>query len=333
MAGYYDTQQQALQRLMMMQMGQRRLQESMLNNRYNQALRAAQLRRQYEAMRLSEHDRAIRDMHFQQNQQRLYQALGEGSRQRDEANKARLLGLEMQLRRLEQPRYGNVEELQDPAGNTRQVIRDQKTGNLIDARTREPVQPTDAASLRKPIPLRGKDRENLEKSGKMLSDYVSLLKSFKPEYAGNILPVVGELENVARQYIPGLSSDQPNWWREFHRLSRMPERHGLAGSALTSREIAEYSKGDINPGMKPDDIVKLMNQRIALTHRGLARGMRGLSNRFSPQEIMEAAGIQMPEDPLKNPQFPTVEDLAAQGARISGVGKPPLDQLLNSDQQ
>ena len=130
---------------------------------------------------------------------------------------------------------------------------------------------------------------------------------------------------MASQYVPGVSSDRANWWREYQRLSKIPERHGVAGSALTPREIAAFEQGDINPGMKPDDIITSLNRRLALQYRGAGRAMTSAQQRYNPQEIESAVGISTPPVPT---DMPDLTGLAQQGARYSGVGRPPLEELL-----
>ena len=181
--------------------------------------------------------------------------------------------------------------------------------------------------LSKVNPLPVPERSRLENVGGELQNLISLAKGFKPGYTNTLGPQVGELENIARRYLPGLSPEQANWWALYRRLSEVPERHKAFGTALTGREGAKWAALEANPGWKPNDIIRSLNIRAALSHMAIGRQMKSLSQRYHPTEVTGAAGVSMPEDQGLN-QFPSDDDLAARGARLTGLGRPPLEELL-----
>lgn len=322
MPGYYQTLQQSQMHMLPYLMQQRRLADMEMQQQYARRLQAQQLQRQYDQQALQERGR-------QENQRRMYQVLGDQNQQRAMQNAIALKRLEAEIERMKQPRFGAVEELVDEKGKTRQVLRDAKSGDLYDALTKQPLGAA-SGTLQKPKPIPEKLRSDLGAIGGNIQDLTALAKSFKPEYTNALGPQIGELENVVRKYAPlpqaVVSTEMPNWWNSYKRVAEIPERHKVAGATLTPREQAMWSQVEVNPGMKPEDILRSLNIRTALLHLAAGRTMASASTRFNRQEIQRAAGLDIPENVGAGNY--DLDELNAMGSRLTGAGRPPLDQIL-----
>ncbi len=235
--------------------------------------------------------------------------------------------------RMKRPSLGPTEELMDAKGNIHQVRVDSHGQGMFDARTGAKLPSELEGQLRKPMPMPLAARQELEKTSAALAGHVSLLKSFKPEYAGYVVPEVGKAVAVARAHIPGLSSEMPNWWKNQAALMGVPLTQMVGGRTLTAREQALANRINVDPSLKPDDIISFLNQRIGLLHGGLSRQMRSAVTRYHPQEIESAAGQPMPSSEAGAQKAYGLDELTKRGARISGVGRPSLEELLGSEPQ
>lgn len=315
MAGYNDTMLQGLQRLNAMEMNRRRLGETV--QQHGIANRLAEDRYRQQVQQAQE---LARQRDFQRQMQ-LLNLQGTVS-QRNLANAVTEERLRRERERMDQPRPGPVVSVLGPDNKEIQAWRDLRTGKWHNALTGEAFSPDVASQIRENKPLPAADRRALEEGAGAYQKYLSLVKGFKPEYAGYVVPLAGDVANVAKQYIPGLSSDQPNWWRDYQAFAKLPAIQQVGGKTLTPREMAEFSKGDINPGMKSEDVAKLMHQRLALIHRGLSRQMQGAGAKYSPREI-EAATSGVPASKANIGNF-TLDELALEGQKLAN----PMEELL-----
>jgi hypothetical protein len=142
MPGYNETMLQGMQGVLPQIMGQRRLQEQQQQRAWERQLQAAQLQRQYEVMQLQEQNRAQQLSMQEANQRRLQQGMQDAGSQRNLANEMRMMGLRLQERGQNQPSYGAPENLVTEGGEPMRVLRDSKTGSLIEEGSRQPVPTT-----------------------------------------------------------------------------------------------------------------------------------------------------------------------------------------------
>lgn len=105
-----------------------------------------------------------------------------------------------------------------------------------------------------------KDLGELDEKASTMS---GLKATFKPEYAG----LGGKVKNVAGTYIPGVSTESAEWWRDYKKQSELAERHSLFGATLTGSEKGEWNAADINPDMKPEIIERNLAKRAALAKK------------------------------------------------------------------
>ena len=120
----------------------------------------------------------------------------------------------------------------------------------------------EAAGKTKPKEVSDKTLSDFTESGGTLADIDDLSTRFKPEFAGKLLEVTAEAQNLAgrKGFAPGYK-DQATWWSDYAER-RNVARNTLFGSAVTKPEKEEFLKADISPGMDPDMITsKLARQR------------------------------------------------------------------------
>jgi hypothetical protein len=120
----------------------------------------------------------------------------------------------------------------------------------------------EAAGKTKPKEISDKTLSDFTESGGTLADIDDLSTRFKPEFAGKLLEVTAEAQNLAgrKGFAPGYK-DQATWWSDYAER-RNVARNTLFGSAVTKPEKEEFLKADISPGMDPDMITsKLARQR------------------------------------------------------------------------
>lgn len=312
MPGYYETYLHGLQQAAPLA----RLAETERQNAFLQQYRTRALMGQ-EAQR-------------EANQRRLESAMEEQRRHHGATEETSRQGIQAMLLRLQnQMNQGSYDIKEDSEGN--QWAYDKRNNRMTPvggAPSGEGAAPGTLPTFNSPKPLPAKERGDLSE---MAGDYqalVSLAKSFKPKYAGALLPAVGRLENVVGQYGPealGLG-DQANWWRMQEKLQNIPERHAAFGGSVTRTETPLWERGAINPGMRPEDIVKNLNIRAALLQRGLGRRLKSASTRYNKREVEAAGGMSIPKEiPQGMPDF---EGLAGEGSRVTGIGRPPIEQLL-----
>lgn len=318
---YYATPQQMFQR----ELQTARLRDARRNQQFQQRLQAQRLQQAY-------------DSQAQNEQQRWAQMNQTGQHQRNQENIG-MQNLEARLRAIATPHFGPTMEMEGPDGRPVTVTIDSKSGRIWNPAQqrwvgRVNVDPQTGmenftGGLRRPIPLPGTERKRMGDLGGELQTLIGQAKSFKPEYTNSLGPQVGELENVARQYVPGMSSDMPNWWRTYKRVQEIPERHGMLGATLTARELADWKGAEINPGMKPQDVRRLMNVRAAILKMALDRAMLSTANRYNRREVEDAAGMSMPSRQLD--RYPSQDEMAQMGGQMTGT-RPSLDELIQGAQ-
>jgi hypothetical protein len=310
MPGYYETYLHGLNQAIPMA----RLAEQERQNAFRQ---------NYQVRDLQSRE-AMRDY----NQRRLEAAMEETARHHRTTEDRNTQALKLMMMRLQQQLgQGSFELKEDAEGN--QWAYDKRTNTM------KPVgvggqQGAGAAgpatTFNAPKALPGAERENLSKIKDDYQSLIALAKSFKPEYTNALGPQMGRLENIAKQYVPGTDSAMPDWWRMQEELQNVPRRHAAIGGSVTRTEVPLWERSTINPGMKPDDIIKMLNVRAALLNRGLQRRLKSASTRYNRREVEAAGGMPVPKEIPQD--LPSLEGLAMEGSRSTGQGRPPLEDLL-----
>jgi len=319
MAGYNETYLQGLMHMAPMAMNARRLNEAEQWHRAN-------LMRQYQMMSQQERQRAASEERLTLGMQETMRHNAAAERAQGNSLEARLLALRNQLEQ------GNYQPVEDSQGN--QWLFDARRGRY--SRPQMPGQegapqggmPAPGETFNKPKPLPSGERKKLEDMSGNIQGLSALIKSFKPEYTNALGETAGNIENSLRAspLVP-LSSDMSNWWKEYQGIQRMPARHGISGATLTPREITEWSKADINPGMPPRDALQNMHIRLALLKLASDRAMLGAGKRYNRKEVESSSGMTMPSQTLD--RFPDLQGLRQIGEQVTGRGEtPPLEQIF-----
>lgn len=187
----------------------------------------------------------------------------------------------------------------------------------------------------KPVP------EGLRKQLTGLSDILqattSVARSFKPEYIGEVpvlgirSDIMGGIENFLKQRVPGLSEDQPNWWRDYKRLDELKARLEAFGATLSANEEKAWERSAITMGMSPEAIQRNLNTRIALSKRSLDRLQRGSAGQYDPRQVVEFGGQPIPETAARWQDPADIDVLAEEGARYTG--RASGDRILSPAQR
>lgn len=310
MPGYYETYLHGLnQAIPMARLAE---QERNTNFRENLAIRQMIAR---EAM-AAENQRRLNSV-FEETQ-------GHHRAMEDRQNKALQL---MMMRLQQQLNQGNFQLKEDSEGN--QWAYDARSNKMVPVGVGGQPEagaagPTTRFNAPKALPTT--ERSNI---GKIAEDYqalVALAKSFKPEYTNALGPQAGRIENIFKQYAPGTDTAMPDWWRQQEALQNIPQRHAAFGGSVTRTETPLWERGVINPGMKPEDIIKMLNVRAALLKRGLGRRMKSASTNYNRREVEAAGGMPVPKEVPQN--MPSLEELATEGSQATGIGRPPLAEIF-----
>jgi hypothetical protein len=113
----------------------------------------------------------------------------------------------------------------------------------------------------------GKLNDSIQK-GTLLTN---LAQDFKPEYAG----WEGTAMNVAGK-LPMVDTKAAEWWRNYNKQSKLPERHELFGGALTPGEASSWAEADISPTMAPEAIQRNLNRRAEIIQQHNNRAVQTL---------------------------------------------------------
>lgn len=122
-------------------------------------------------------------------------------------------------------------------------------------------------------------------------------KTFQPEYAGNMIGILGRAENLLGRVGIG-DGNQSQWWQDYDGWAN-EVRHSMFGSALTKTEEAAFDRAMIGPGMNPEQVSANLGRQLAITNKALDR----LSNTYkaggyNPEMIdsaTETMSIQQPQ--------------------------------------
>jgi len=142
-----------------------------------------------------------------------------------------------------------------------------------------------------------------EKIAKAQSDWVNLMRRYKPEYGGSAYEpeFVGDMQNYMAGKFGGMSSDamkeQQAFWAEFGRIWELPERHEMFGGALTGTEVPKWEKTTPNVGMPADQLsamLKNMTRRIVDHASTKARmgDLRGYSREYTLERYGWLEGVE-----------------------------------------
>ena len=217
---------------------------------------------------------------------------------------------------------------QDLAWRRYKLAEQQRKDQLLQHSLKQAEDAQKRAETQRQKPIPEAERKKLLEGSQIYEGLVGLLKSQKPEFFGSVFEPVGAVQDWASGAVPGMDPSRSNWWREYQRSVRIPERFAKTGATMTPREIAEWQHGDIGYTTKPDEAVSVLNRRLALMHRALGRQARSLSTTYDPAQVKEALGMEIPAEVPAQSRYPTLDEMSQEGARLSGVGRPPLEQIL-----
>lgn len=91
----------------------------------------------------------------------------------------------------------------------------------------------------------------------------NLASNFKPEYSGPLDAV----KVAVGSYVPGVSPDASNWWRDYRKQIELIERHELFGATLTEGERKAWRAADIDPAMKSSVVKDNLRRRAELAQK------------------------------------------------------------------
>jgi hypothetical protein len=135
--------------------------------------------------------------------------------------------------------------------------------------------------------------ESLTKDAEKLTTLESLMGSFNPAFAGNV--VGGSVENtlgrLGGERIGLTTEGQASWWQQYDRL-RNVVRNELFGAALTATEAQAFEAADITPNMDPQTVTTNLAEQAAIIRRALERKSRVWESQgFNPQAVLEATSV------------------------------------------
>lgn len=135
-----------------------------------------------------------------------------------------------------------------------------------------------------------------------LRDTIERLNTtFRPEYAGNVINILGRAENLLGRVGIG-DGNQSQWWQDYDGWAN-EIRHSLFGSALTKTEQDAFERAMIAPGMEPEQVNTNLSRQAAIIDKGVNR----LANTYraggyNPEMIDEATGRMPIQQPTNIPE-------------------------------
>lgn len=109
------------------------------------------------------------------------------------------------------------------------------------------------------------------------------LRTFRDDYAGNTW--TGGLENTLQALLGTGTPGQRDWWADFQSTDNLI-RNSLFGSALTEHEKRAYESTTIAPSMKPSEVRKNLQRRVAILKAATARQAKFLkANHYDPDAV------------------------------------------------
>lgn len=160
----------------------------------------------------------------------------------------------------------------------------------------------------------GHERNSILEASTRISETTALRDSFKPEYGGSYLGVIGDARNFLGRNTPG-ESPQADWWSRYQ-SQKNQVRNALFGASLTPGEQREYEKADINPGMSAEAIRTNLARQAEIITTAQRRRVRSMAaDGYNTRALQEASGI----DPDEAPVTPQAAAPAAPGG-----AHPPL---------
>jgi hypothetical protein len=132
-------------------------------------------------------------------------------------------------------------------------------------------------------------------------------QEFKPEYSG----WEGTAMNLAGK-LPMVDTAAAEWWRNYAKQNKLPERHELFGGALTPGEARSWDEADISPTMAPaaiqrniarrNEIFQTASNRAIQTLRDSGYNTEAYPNYGLPQAPPPAAPAAPVTDRRKSPR-------------------------------
>jgi len=185
----------------------------------------------------------------------------------------------------------------------------------------------------KPMPPRVGDK--LIEASTQAGTVRGLIKSFDQAYAGDVVPVWGEVKNIYSSYVPGADTGRGNWWRDYRNLEEITRRHEFFGSAFTPTEQKAWNGTAINPGLPPETVQRYLEIRLGIMANALDRRAQEAAKQYGAEPVSAAIGRDVPQGRISVPQ--ELEDFrkygmegpraATQAAPAQGA-RPSLQQLL-----
>ena len=115
--------------------------------------------------------------------------------------------------------------------------------------------------------------------------------AYKPEFGG----LGGAMSKIAGTYVPGVSTEAANFWKDYAKQTQLPERHASFGATLPKGELSAWRDADIFPGMAPKLIQENLAKRAAIAQRAFERS----------REKYEAAGYPSVKDAFPSLRTPS----------------------------
>jgi len=184
---------------------------------------------------------------------------------------------------------------------------DGKGSVFMDATTGDtevrPIKVAPKSGSNKPLPSPAV--KSLTEAGSTYADFDRLVTTFKPEYAGKTIGVIGEAQNAIGRNVGAGYGEQAQWWQDYQ-MQKNEIRNRLFGSALTATEKAEFDKAAITPGMTKETVEANLGRQRLLAQRA-ARKLAQVYRKsgYSEEAIEAAVGV-----PLSTLEEPAVADKA-----------------------
>jgi hypothetical protein len=225
--------------------------------------------------------------------------------------KAKLIGAETQdamvKALIDTKRYGDAIKLaRDQIGQADKLAmqREQQAARLEEAKVKAERQKGSTLSASAQKELRG--LKNLQSEVELLE------QTFKPEYAGYISDVLGNLTAMGQERI----KDDPAmalWWSRYQNVAN-PERHLLYGATLTKSEQDSWRRGAIGPGNDPRFVGEWFRTKKQMLNSKIAGYEDGSQVEEKSQTPGSAAPAAAPVGPRPR-SFATEAELEAAASR------------------
>jgi hypothetical protein len=148
---------------------------------------------------------------------------------------------------------------------------------ILDPETqRYYIRPADVAVIKDRVTLPAERIDEMSAASSSIEKLARLSGTFKPEYGGAKLGIIGEAQNAAGRTFSGSRyAGQAEWWQDWNTYFNSMIK-ALSGSSVTKGEADRIAATAISPGMDPAFIQK----RVVQIQNDAANAFNKLHNHY-----------------------------------------------------